>query len=106
MTKSLRRYEVLLPLELNDGTPVPPELNALTLRELREQFGAVSADTQVIIGEWTQGDVVYADRLSRVFVDVPNTAENQRFFRRYKEKLKRRYQQLDMWITTYMIKVV
>src|SRR3954465_6108406 len=52
MSRALRRFEMLLPLRLNDGRPVPPELIAQTLIELRHQFGAVSAETQTIQGSW------------------------------------------------------
>jgi hypothetical protein len=46
MSKSLRRYEILLPLRLNDGQPVPDDLVADTLLELEQRFGAVSSETQ------------------------------------------------------------
>jgi len=45
MSKMLRRFEVLLPLRLNDGTPVPDAAVADTLLELEQKFGAVSCET-------------------------------------------------------------
>ena len=45
MSKSVRRFEVLLPLRFNDGTPVPDDAVADTLIEFEEQFGAVSCET-------------------------------------------------------------
>ena len=44
--------------------------------------------------------VIYRDRLVRVFVDVPGTPENRQFFIRFKERLKERFQQLEIWLTT------
>ena len=41
MSRSLRRFEILLPLRFNDGQPVLDELVADTLLELEQQFGAV-----------------------------------------------------------------
>ena len=38
----LRRYEILLPLVFNDGTPVPEAVLADTFAELRAHFGAAS----------------------------------------------------------------
>jgi hypothetical protein len=35
------RYEILLPLNYNDGTPIEPEKFQETRRELVEQFGAL-----------------------------------------------------------------
>ena len=42
MSRSLRRYEILLPLRFNDGQSVPDELVADALLELEQRFGAVS----------------------------------------------------------------
>jgi hypothetical protein len=41
MSRTFRRFEILLPLRFNDGQTVPDELVADTLLELREKFGAV-----------------------------------------------------------------
>jgi hypothetical protein len=50
MSRSFRRYEILLPLRVNDGQPVPDDLVANTLLELERRFGAVSSETQTIRG--------------------------------------------------------
>jgi hypothetical protein len=106
MTASFRRFEILLPRQFNDGQPVPDDLFADTLLELRTQFGAVSSETQVIRGLWQHEDQVYRDDLVRVFVDVPDTAESIQFFREFKERLKVRFRQLDIWMTMYPIEVL
>ena len=69
---SLRRYEILLPLLFNDGTPVPEALLVETFRELREKFGAASWETQVLRGAWEESGALYHDNLTRFFVDVPD----------------------------------
>ena len=43
------------------------------------------------------------DELIRIFVDVADTPENQQFFRDLKERLKERFQQVDIRMTTYLI---
>jgi hypothetical protein len=53
----------------------------------------------------TQGES-YRDELVRVFVDVPDVPENRQFFREFKERLKARFQQIDIWMTTYPIEVL
>ena len=58
MSTSHRRYEILIPLSFNDDTPVPEALTADTLLELRRRFGAVSAETQTILGQWEQAGEV------------------------------------------------
>ncbi len=103
MSSLQRRFEILLPRRFNDGQPVPEELLADTVLELRERFGTMSHETQVIRGAWEQAGVPFLDELNRVFVDVADTAENRQFFVDYKERLKARFRQLDIRITTYLI---
>jgi hypothetical protein len=52
MSSTLRRFEILLPLRFNDGQQVLDELVGDTLLEIRQRFGAVSTETQVIRGFW------------------------------------------------------
>lgn len=106
MNASFRRYEILLPLKFNDGQPVPFELLGDTLLELRTQFGAVSWETQIIRGQWQHLGQVYRDKLVRVFVDVPDELSHRHFFAEYKERLKARFKQIDIWMTTYPVEVL
>jgi hypothetical protein len=106
MSETFRRFEILLPLRHNDGSPVPDELIADTLLELRQQFGAVSAETQTIRGVWQHQGQVYRDDLIRVFVDARDIPEVREFFVAFKQTLKARFQQLDIWITAYQIEVL
>jgi hypothetical protein len=81
MSSTLRRFEILLPLRFNDGKSVPDELVGQTLVELRQQFNAISAETQVIRGHWQHEGEEFRDELTRVFVDVADTPESHAFFR-------------------------
>lgn len=101
-----RRCEILLPLKFNDGQPVPRELITETLLELEQRFGAVSCETRIIHGIWRHQGQRFRDDLIRVFVDMENKPEQSEFFRSYKEQLKGRFKQLDIWVTTYPIDVV
>jgi hypothetical protein len=106
MSNTFRRFETLLPLRFSDGQPVPNDLIADTLIELEQQFGAVSAETQTIRGQWRHEGQTYRDDLVRVFVDVPDVAESRQFFLEFKERCKARFQQIDIWMTTYPIEVL
>ena len=106
MSASYRRFEILLPLAFNDGRPVPEELVSQTLLDLEQRFGAVSCETQSIRGLWQHEGKPYRDSLIRVFVDVADSKENREFMRQFKESLKQRFSQIDIWITTYPIDVV
>jgi hypothetical protein len=106
MNNVYRRFEILLPLRFNDGREVPGDLIADTLLEIEQRFGAVSSETQSIQGRWRHEGQTYRDDLTRIFVDAPDLPENLAFFREFKERLKDRFQQLDIWMTTYPIEVI
>ena len=101
-----RHYEILLPLRFNDGHTVPDALISQTLGELENRFGAVSWETQVIRGHWRHAEEVYADDLMRVIMDVEDTEEHRQFFRDFKEILKSRFRQIEIYMTTHLIDVV
>ena len=102
----LRRYEILVPLLFNDGRLVPESLMAHTFTELRDKFGAASWETQAVRGTWEHQGTVYEDNLTRFFVDVPDLPEHREFFREFKEKLKSRFDQLEIWITSHPLDVI
>lgn len=52
MSNLFRRYELLLPRQFNDHLGIPEELLVETLLELEQRFGAVSSETQIILGFW------------------------------------------------------
>lgn len=106
MNSSYRRFEMLLPLQFNDGQPVPQDLFAETVLELRQRFGAVSSETQTIRGQWQHEGQTYHDQLVRVFVDVADTPEVRQFFAEFKERLKARFQQKDIWLTALPLEVL
>jgi len=102
----LRRYEILVPLLYNDGSPIPETFLAETLAELRERFGSASWETQTVQGLWEFEGAIYRDNLTRFFVDVPDLPENRAFFKDFTEKLKQRFNQLDVWITSHPVDVI
>jgi hypothetical protein len=103
---TLRRYEILVPLLFNNGAPVPEELLSETFAELRDKFGAASWETQVVRGSWEHQGTIYQDNLTRFFVDVPDLPEHRQFFIEFKDRLKTRFEQLDVWITSHPMDVI
>jgi hypothetical protein len=49
---------------------------------------------------------VYRDDLVRIFADVSDTSDHRAWFLAFKERLKRDFQQLDIWIVTHPIEVL
>ena len=101
-----RCFEILLPLRFNDGQPVPDSVIGEVLLELENRFGAVTWETQTIRGLWHHESQVFQDDSVRVLVDVTDVPENREFFTQYKERLKLRFRQIDIWMTTHPIDVV
>jgi hypothetical protein len=93
-------------LLFNDGSPVPENLLAQTFSDLREKFGAASWETQILHGSWEHEGSVFRDNLTRFFVDVPDLPEHRVFFRDFKQTLKQRFKQVDVWITSHLLDVI
>ena len=101
------RYEILLPLRYNDGASVEPEKLLQTKQELVRKFGALTVDPYPVQGLWTHEGTSYQDALLRYVVDVGEDTEAiQVFFGEFKEILKARFRQLDIWIVAYPIRFV
>src|SRR5438045_2446338 len=98
-----RRYEILLPLILNDGMPIKPELYDLTRDELLERFGGLTHSPQPRSGYWKDKDQRYQDELLLYIIDVDDTEENREFFTFYKPTLLERFQQIEIYIISYLI---
>jgi len=105
MSSRWRRFEVLLPLQFNDGREVPPEWLADAVLEIVDHFGAASYETQKVEGHWRHGGVVYRDNLVRVVVDVPDSVTNRRWMREFKSRWKDRLEQLELWMVSFRIEV-
>ena len=106
-TKTLRRYEIILPLFFNDNTEISGTLMDLTLDELEREFGGVSHELNRIIGFWKdEKGFRYQEQNTRIFCDVPNEPDSKDFFREYKETLKTRFKQQDIWMVSYLIDMV
>lgn len=103
---NLKRFEILLPLNYNDGRLVEREKFALTHREIVQRFGATTVDTVRPSGTWIYGGTVYEDLLMRITVDSGEPEEAKEFLRQYKEVLKTRFQQVDIWITAHDVELI
>ena len=69
------RYEILLPLKYNDGTPIEPEKFQQTKEELLERFQGLTIDPGTIQGHWVYQGEQFEDELIRLVVDVEDTPE-------------------------------
>ena len=105
MSSRLRRFEILLPLQFNDGRDVPPEWLAEAVIEITERFGAASYETQNVEGHWRYQEVLYRDNLVKIIVDALDDEESREWMREYKSRWKQKLEQLELWLVSYLIDI-
>ncbi len=105
MNNKLRRFEILLPLQFNDGRAVPFELLGEAIAEIVAQFGAASYEPQNVEGYWRHEGIFYRDTLSKVVIDISDTADNREWMRNFKLRCMNKLEQLDLWLVSYEIDV-
>jgi hypothetical protein len=105
MSRNWRRFEVLLPLQFNDGRDVPTEWLVEAVLEIVDDFGAASYETQKLEGHWRHGSVLYRDNLVRVVVDVPDVVNSRQWMKQFKARWKSRLGQLELWMISHRIDV-
>jgi hypothetical protein len=105
MRSKLRRFEVLLPTEFNDGRVVPDEWLADALDEIIGQFGAVSFRKEAVEGYWRHGSTLYRDELGLILLDIPTDAKSRKWMKAFKARWKVRLEQLEIWMVSYLIDI-
>jgi hypothetical protein len=104
MAKPIRGIEIFLPLEFNDGTPIP-DLHYLNLQEelLRRFGGVTSVQRQFPLqGIWQNETDVYSDNIvviSAMDFGSRTQLECLRYLQRLKGRLKKEFDQLEILIT-------
>jgi len=92
-------------MKYNDGTEIEREKFDQTTGELSHRFSGLSQDLVRVHGYWRSGGKTYHDKLLRVRIDSDDPKATV-FFKSYKEILKPRFQQVDIWITAHEIEII
>ena len=85
---SVKEYDLYVPLNYNDGSPVEPEKLERLQEKLLDQFPGVTFFPQPNQGFWTYGGVTYRDEIVVYRVIAGRVREARRFFRQLKDELK------------------
>lgn len=104
-----RRYEILLPAKYNDGRTIMDECMACfptTLMAVLDQFGAFSYNPSAIMGVWVQNGQRYNDELFKLTVDVEDKTESRGFILHLKHELLERFEQLEIYVVSYLVEVL
>lgn len=105
MPSTLRRFEILLPLQYNDGRDIPTDFLAVAVLEVVDRFGAVSYYDSSVEGHWIHQGVIYRDSNSKLVIDVEDNVENRQWMRDFKARWKEKLDQLELWLVSYEIDV-
>jgi hypothetical protein len=94
----VKGYDIYVPLNYNDGSPVNPEIFVELRERLLTKFGGVTFFPQRNEGFWTFGDVTFRDEIAIFRVLTGNTRAARRFFRELKADLKRSLDQEEILV--------
>ena len=104
MPRAIRSIDIYLPLDYNDGRPIPESKYTSLQRRLLARYGGVTSVQRQfpLQGMWQSGEKVYHDRVV-VFSAIDFRDESLSGCLRYldtlKDRLKKRFQQLEILIT-------
>ena len=104
MAKPIRGIEIYLPLEYNDGEPIPVAKFVALQDELLKRFGGVTSLQRrfPLQGAWRSGTEIYYDEVvvfSAMDFREATHLECLRYLERLKERLKKKFDQLEILIT-------
>jgi hypothetical protein len=104
-TAKIRRFELLLPTTYNDGSDIERAKFEQTTKELSDRFSGLTQELVQLHGIWRFAGKLFEDKLLRIRVDSGDSTAVA-FLKSYKQVLKARFDQLDIWITAHEIEVV
>src|SRR5256885_1596097 len=104
MARPIRNIEIYLPLDYNDGRPIPESKYIALQQELLNRFGGVTSVQRQfpLQGMWRSAMQTYHDRVV-VFSVMDFQEDTQldclRYLERLKGRLKKKLDQLEILIT-------
>jgi hypothetical protein len=104
MARPIRSIEIYLPLDYNDGRPVPESKYISLQQELLLRFGGVTSVQREfpLQGVWRSETKVYHDRVvvfSVMDFGGRSQLESLRYLEKLKARLKKKLDQLEILIT-------
>jgi hypothetical protein len=104
MARPIRSIEIYLPLDYNDGRPIPESKYISIQQELLQRFGGVTSIQRQfpLQGVWQSGREIYHDRVvvfSVVDFREGSQLERLRYLEKLKGRLKKKFDQLEILIT-------
>ena len=76
------------------------------MKKFVARFGGLTVAAQTYLGIWVQRGKRFDEEMRRFTVDVDNTPSNRVFFTRYKRTLRKRFEQIEIYIASYLVDIV
>ncbi len=104
----MKKYEIYLPLKYNDGKEIEPGKIKQAREELIAVFGALTVSSLSVPyqGSWKYGGVTFIDDIIKIEIITADDKKAEKFFRGFKEHLKRFLKQIDILITVQDIRTI
>lgn len=104
MARPIRSVEIYLPLDYNDGRPIPESKYISLQQELLNRFGGVTSIQRQfpLQGLWQSGTQTFHDRVvvfSVLDFRGGTQLESLRYLERLQRRLKKKFDQLEILIT-------
>ena len=94
----MKEYDIFIPLYYNDGTPVESAKFQGLQNRLLERFEGLTYFPQPNQGFWKFGDITYRDEIVIYRVISSDPAGSRDFLAKFKQRLKREFQQEEILI--------
>jgi hypothetical protein len=102
----VREYDLFVPLNYNDGTPIDPDKIPEISRRLLDEFGGLTFFSQPNEGLWRMGDVTYRDDVVIFRVLARNRRSARRFLSALKAELLESLKQEEILIVERSIDTI
>ena len=106
--RRMKKYEIYLPLKYNDGTKIETEKIKQIREELVDVFGArtVSSQHAPYQGAWNYRGSDIVEDIIKIEIIARADRKTQKFFRQFKERLKRLLKQIDVLIIAQDVRLI
>jgi hypothetical protein len=86
---SVKEYDIYVPVNYNDGSPVEDRKIEAIGRRLLDFFGGLNFSPQPNKGYWRMGNVTFRDEVVIMHVLADKVRPARKFLRKLKEEMKR-----------------
>lgn len=85
------RYEIYIPKLYNNKIPIESSKYNFIKNKLQKKFGGISIHSESVQGTWVHpiSKQIFNDKCFRYEVIVEKNPENEKFFKEFKEELKK-----------------